>query len=193
MYNIKIKVSGVVGRTSVFIATFDACFLPQEVTIGWTRCTVREYIPSPRRCFKCNKYGHGSKTCRQELSTCVICGEREHGSHCDKTPKCNHCGEEHAVSAKDCFFKLEQECLAIQTREKCSYAEVKRKATDSLVRQSGSYAQAAAQIPSVTKRNTPMSQQLRNISGTIDIKAATPTKRNMTDNATPLIHLNKQP
>ena len=37
--------------TSIFIVTFESCILPREVTIGWSRCQVREYIPKPRQCF----------------------------------------------------------------------------------------------------------------------------------------------
>ena len=130
MYNVKRKVAGVLENTNIYIVTFDSCVLPEEVKIGWTRCSVREYIPPPRRCFKCNKYGHGSKNCRQEAGTCVICGESQHGEQCVKTPKCSNCGEQHSAASKECFYyKLEAETITLQTREKISYTEAKRKAT----------------------------------------------------------------
>lgn len=135
IYNIKRKISGTMEATPIYILTFDACQLPQEVTIGWTKCSVREYIPTPRRCFKCNRFGHGSKTCRQEQSTCVRCGDEEHGAQCDRQPHCSNCGEQHAASAKECFYyKLEKQVVTLQTREKLSYAQAKRRATDNLVR-----------------------------------------------------------
>ena len=138
--------SGALERTTIYIVAFGECILPKQVAIGWTRCLVHEYIPAPRRCFKCNRYGHGIKTCRQEESTCVICGEQEHGSHCDRMPKCSNCSEAHVASSKEFFcFKLKQETLAIQTRVKCSYSDAKWQATDRLVQPKGSYAKVVLQ------------------------------------------------
>jgi len=37
--------------------------LPDYTTIGFTRYHVREYIPTPTRCVKCNAYGHVVKHC----------------------------------------------------------------------------------------------------------------------------------
>ena len=77
--------------------------LLEEVKIKWTCCSVREYIPPPRRCFKCNKYEHGSKSCRQEVGTRVICGEEQHGEQCSRIPKCSDCGDQPSAVAKECF------------------------------------------------------------------------------------------
>ena len=123
-------------KTAIYIVAFDTCFLPQEVTIGWTRCAVREYIPLPRRCFKCNMYGHGSKTCRQEKGTCVRCGEQSHGDRCGRPSRCSNCAEEHPASAKEYFYyRLEKEALTLQTRERISYSEAKKKAQTTLLSQ----------------------------------------------------------
>ena len=81
-------------------------------------------------------------------STCVICGEQEHENHCDRMPKCSNCSEAHAPSSKECFyFKMEQESLAIQTREKCSYSDAKQQESGRFVKPKGSYAEVVSQSP----------------------------------------------
>ena len=124
--------------------TFGSCALPDEVRIGWTRCVVREYIPPPRRCFKCNKFGHGSKSCRQDKGTCVTCGQEQHGGDFQREPKCSNCGEQHTAASKECFYyKLEVEAVTLETRETISYIEAKREATQASISPKHSYAKNA--------------------------------------------------
>ena len=125
----------------VFIITFDACFSPEEISIGWTRCQVREYIPSHRHCFKFQKFDHGYKSCHSEESICVNCGLNSHGDGCVSVTKCHNCGEAHPASSRDCFYyKLEQETVTVQTRERISYLEAKKCTTDKVLRPTQSYA-----------------------------------------------------
>ena len=37
---------------------------PSHLYLGYRRLTVKEFIPHPIRCFKCQKLGHISKYCR---------------------------------------------------------------------------------------------------------------------------------
>ena len=76
IYRVKRKISDVIENTNIYILTFDRCILPKEVFIGWTRCEVKEYIPRPRRCFKCHAFNHGGKACRSDVSICVRCGDK---------------------------------------------------------------------------------------------------------------------
>lgn len=39
---------------------------------GYLRCKIRLYRPNPLRCFNCQWYGHGAKTCRGK-ATCSKC------------------------------------------------------------------------------------------------------------------------
>lgn len=52
-------------RTKHIVLTFEATTLPEAVKAGYLHCRVRPYIPNPRRCFQCQKYGHGSQNCRR--------------------------------------------------------------------------------------------------------------------------------
>ena len=98
------KVHGERLSTSIYLLTFESCVVLQEVTIGWALCPVREYIPKPRRFFKCHKFGHGRLTCRVETPVCVRCGLEDHGESCERTPKCINCGEEFPALSRDCFY-----------------------------------------------------------------------------------------
>jgi len=75
IYQIKKKMNNTLISTPVYILTFNSCDMPEYINIGWSRCNVRTYIPRPRRCFKCQKFGHGSKTCRDQMNTCANCGK----------------------------------------------------------------------------------------------------------------------
>ena len=127
-------------NTNIFILIFGLCVIPKEVFTGWTKCEVCEYIPRPRTCFKCQAFNHSSNAYRSDTGICVRCGEVCHSQQWDK-PKCRNCGEDHPASSIDCFYyKLEQETITIKTREKISYSEAKKIATERMVKPQKSYA-----------------------------------------------------
>ena len=78
LYKIKRRVNDILTPNGTMILTFDMCSLPENVKIGWTNLNVREYIPEPRRCYKCQRFGHGSKACRSTDDRCDNCGEWGH-------------------------------------------------------------------------------------------------------------------
>src|SRR5215469_14854446 len=51
-------------NTSTMILTFKGTYLPSYIYAGYMRMKVRAYIPPPKRCFKCQKYGHFQSTCK---------------------------------------------------------------------------------------------------------------------------------
>ena len=92
--------------TNRFVITFDKTTLPKEVKVGYLICKVRLYIPNPRRCFKCQGYGHGKSTCKHE-PVCARCGETGHDfKDCQQDPWCIHCHGEHPASDKKCPMYL---------------------------------------------------------------------------------------
>ena len=58
------------------LLTFNTPFIPTKVKIAFESYNVRPYIPRPRRCFKCQRFGHPRKYCRGERYICVVCGRR---------------------------------------------------------------------------------------------------------------------
>ena len=106
--------------TDLYVLTFGKPTLPSEVKIGYIKCDVRTYVPNPRRCFKCQQYGHGKNNCTHE-TVCVTCGQagHEYGDQvCSEEPKCYHCEQPHESSSKKCaMYQLEKLILT----EKCTH------------------------------------------------------------------------
>ena len=98
-------------KTHLYILTFNKPAIPNEVKIGFNKCNVTLYIPNPRRCFNCQRYGHGTNNCRQE-TRCVTCGKKGHergDDLCDKVKHCYHCEQGHESSSRECpQYKLEK-------------------------------------------------------------------------------------
>ena len=58
--------------TFLYVLTFNKTTLPKDIQLGYMNCKVRTYIPNPRRCFKCQGYGHGKNTCTHD-PICAKC------------------------------------------------------------------------------------------------------------------------
>lgn len=112
--------------TGTFIITFDTPHLPSSIRLGWIDLEVREYIQSPRRCFNCQRFGHGARSCRETRAFCVNCGQEAHGP-CTNVPKCRNCDNSHQASSKDCFYyQMEQEVITTMVRQKLPYGQAKK-------------------------------------------------------------------
>ena len=110
---------------------FDMLKLHNIVSAAWLRLQVRPYIPSPRRCFYCQMFGHVLTSCRRKLKgeapICGNCGEQEHGE-CSRLPHCFNCKGDHSASAKICDrYQFEKEVLVVKTKEKITFREAKQK------------------------------------------------------------------
>lgn len=121
------KVNGELSETASLIITFNVPYLPKTIKAAMYRLQVRPYIPSPMRCFKCQKFGHTSIKCTSE-QICV-CGKPIHeGRSCTKPVTCVNCGGEHPARSKDCpKYKEELEIQRIKVTEKISYFDAKKK------------------------------------------------------------------
>ena len=53
IYKIKRNESNILVNTGTMILTFDRCVLLNYVKIRWKSYDVREYIPLPRLCYRC--------------------------------------------------------------------------------------------------------------------------------------------
>jgi len=63
-------------KTNTFILTFNSNTAPAHINIGYLRVKVDWYIPNPLRCFKCQKFDHSSRLCRNY--TCTHLTTRQH-------------------------------------------------------------------------------------------------------------------
>ena len=113
--------------TGTIFLTFAMTRLPETITVGYMKVKVVPYIPSPLRCFRCQHYGHGSRSCKS-AETCRDCGKAKHEGGCVGPKYCVNCKGPHSANSRDCpAWKTEQEIQRVKTIERCSFVEARRK------------------------------------------------------------------
>ncbi|CAN7982568.1 unnamed protein product [Ixodes hexagonus] len=132
-------------KTRHVVLTFQSTVLPEAVRAGYLRCRVRPYVPNPRRCFKCQRFGHGSQSCRGK-ATCAKCSKTDHETDaCTNDPRCINCSEPHPAYSRSCkTWKDEKEILTLKVKENLPYPEARRRFA--FVRKGG-YAQVVQRGP----------------------------------------------
>src|SRR5579863_7633401 len=86
--------------TETVLLTFIGTKKPNHVTIDLQRFRISEYKPRPTRCFKCQRFGHISTSCRGS-SRCLQCGSSDH-QQCNEQPRCPNCKGPHKASDRTC-------------------------------------------------------------------------------------------
>lgn len=112
--------------TDTFIITFGKPTPPSEIKVAYSVVKVDTYIPSPRRCFRCQQYGHGQNNCHHD-PVCAKCAQTGHEyNQCTNTPKCLHCQKDHPASSKDCpLWKIEKAIMEVKTRGNIPFKEAR--------------------------------------------------------------------
>lgn len=86
--------------------TFRGQQVPDEVVFGFSKRKVKPDVPDPVQCFRCLRFGHIIKHCKQESSTCQRCSIQHEFSRdrpCESPVKCFHChSDKHNGTSKDC-------------------------------------------------------------------------------------------
>ena len=104
--------------------------VPEHVTVGYQCFPVKPYVPTPMRCFNCQRFGHTARTCRGKVR-CATCGEmheREAGTQCDREKKCANCGGPHSAAYRGCpKFKDQKAALQLKIQNRISYADAVKK------------------------------------------------------------------
>ena len=106
--------------------TFNQSYIPKEVKIGYCLKRVKQHIPPPPRCFKCQKYGHHTEAYRRRL-TCVKCSEKElhHAEEvCSNEMKCPNSRLDHPAYSRSCDIYKREEILEV--KHKKSFSEAKK-------------------------------------------------------------------
>ena len=127
VYRVHIRKDGIRERTDTLFLTFVTPKLPPKIKVGLEIVDVSLFIPSPLRCFKCQRFGHSAKICKSATTVCHKCGETEHEGECRNGPKCVNCTEDHPTSSKECpIFKKEAAIQKVRAEKGVSFPEAKR-------------------------------------------------------------------
>ena len=117
---------------------------------------VVPYIPNPLRCFKCQRYGHGSSRCSREQKCSKCAGDHSVDTCTSETSCCVNCtdGNDHASSDRKCpVYVKEQLVQKIRYTENISFPEA-RKRVESATPSSSSYSTIVKSTPKVQVTST---------------------------------------
>lgn len=108
-------------NTGTCVLTFNSTQKPDSIECGYAKLRVRTFIPNPTRCFKCQKYGHITLSCK-DSEICGKCSDSTHGSaECNNSPKCNNCDGNHPSWSRQCpKFKTELDIQKIKVTNNVS-------------------------------------------------------------------------
>lgn len=122
----KKKIGDTLQNTNSIKLTFKKTRLPEFIKAAYLNIKVRPYIPLPRKCFNCQKFGHTAAVCRNEKR--CECGKVGHKEEepCNSPFQCPNCQGSHKASSKECpTYKSEKEIIKIKTIYNKSYKEAK--------------------------------------------------------------------
>lgn len=114
--------------TKHIILTFGTSTLPSSLDAGYLKINVRPYIPNPRRCFKCQRFGHASQSCRGK-EACAKCSANGHSAEkCQESPCCVNCKGDHPAYSRSCpVWKREKDVIALTVKEKISFFDARKR------------------------------------------------------------------
>nr|XP_055046932.1 uncharacterized protein LOC129432503 [Misgurnus anguillicaudatus] len=111
--------------------------IPEKVQLGYLSYTVREFIPKPLRCFKCQRIGHVAAVCRGKVR-CSRCGDEHEYDKCPENAviKCCNCGGPHSAAYGGCKVQMEaREVQKYKVGNKVSYAEALKACRHRVIKQ----------------------------------------------------------
>ncbi|XP_046565574.1 uncharacterized protein LOC124274277 [Haliotis rubra] len=120
------KQDNTIINTNTYLFTFALSTLPKSIKAGYFNIGVDVYIPSPLRCFNCQKFGHGARTCNH-VSICVRCSGAHESAECTNEIKCANCDGQHLASSKSCpSFEHQSKILKLKYTNNISFAEAQK-------------------------------------------------------------------
>ena len=153
---VTIKKNGAVITLNTAILTFNRPTPPATLKVGFERCPVQLFVPSPLRCFKCQQFGHHQDNCKR-TKVCGRCAQADHqDSACTNEIKCANCNAKHTAYSKDCpRWIKEKEIQRVRTEQKISFPEA-RKIVEGVTRLPSFASVVAKQVVSVGCQTDPV-------------------------------------
>ena len=155
MKRISVLRNGIRRDTHTYILTFSTPDLPTSIKVGFQLVKVDVYVPSPLRCYRCQRYGHHESNCRSTpvCPKCVFEGEDHDQKTCSKPPLCVSCKSSHPTYSKECsVWKDEKEILSIKFKDNVTFLEArktveKRRSDQALLSKNTTYANFVSPLP----------------------------------------------
>ena len=99
-----LRVTGANVTSAVVLTYENGKMPPAKTNLGWVKRRLQPYVPDPRRCYKCQIFGHTSKFCRKEKPVCPVCAEEHTYEDCTNksSPKCANCSGNHSAGYRKC-------------------------------------------------------------------------------------------
>ena len=102
---------------------------PRKVYCCSDAYTVTPYVPPPKKCIKCKKYGHLVNDCRSDWA-CGTCAQfhpqNEQNRICQNQPACIYCGPGHGSNDPKCpRYQKEKEMVEISHEKNISFTEAR--------------------------------------------------------------------
>ena len=161
-------------KTNTWILTFNSPKPPERIAVEYLMLSVRPFVPSPMRCYKCHRFGHTKLRCRGK-ALCPTCGQEGHTENCNADPWCRNCQKGgHKVTSKECpKWKQEKAILEHKARYGGTFAqaraEVFRGQPSADRGQTQSYREAAIKGFKIPDQQTPVSApKTQNVTRTSD-------------------------
>ena len=127
IYKCKVKRDGKDIVTGTMFVTFRFPVLPEFLIVGWMRVKVAQYIPSPMRCFRCQKYGHTRMRCAEQYEACADCSLVRHDGPCSRPRLCVNCDGAHSAASKECpRWIFESYIQEVKVKERLPFFEAKK-------------------------------------------------------------------
>lgn len=118
------KVNGVITPYGSVSVTFLSQLLPEVAYLDLYRFKVHEYNAPLLQCYKCFKFNHGAKFCKNSQK-CSRCAGDHHFTTCEREEdsiKCINCQGPHLAISKDCPVK--QKKIAEKNKGSSSYSQI---------------------------------------------------------------------
>ena len=105
------------GKSPRYFLTFTGQTLPDRILAGGLSIKVEAVKNTPRRCPRCQQFGHGERACNNNR-VCCRCGQASEHTYreCPNEESCFNCGQKHAASSTQCpVFQFEEAVIREKT------------------------------------------------------------------------------
>jgi hypothetical protein len=173
VHRFRYKENGVLMDSARLLLTFDTPHPPSELKAGYLTLSVRQFIPNPRRCFNCQRYGHPSKFCKSTTPVCGNCGQHGHSDvpPCQNPTRCFHCRQSHKTSNTSCpAYTFEKEVLAVNAKEKLGLRAARQHVAARFPGEGLSYSQILKTVRPTSRQTGPTVKQPQFASTTFSVR-----------------------